>query len=485
MMMELSWSVIWFQFLAAAELDLPLGKSFLFLGVWIAIAYSIARGMHFLRLHENARRVVMLTVFLVGVLAFLKVNIYADRSIKLGNILVTINDAFKNAELILPVEIIVITFAGYLWNRGISLASVWIDARHASHRFRLGALMLLALGVSAALRSVEGLTIGISLYLFSSLLAIGAARASTIELLRGGRARPFDMRGLLSLTVASAGVVVLAWFLGGVAAAGFADLFVATFYFLLRALMILSLLIVTPIVLIFMLIFPLLEGRMQASPLFQEFQEQIRLVFERIAEIFYELSTLFQGLLESVQFLQFVKPGVLWLIVGLLLLLVLRTASIPRRRSVFREDDPDTPDSISASEGVGTWLRKTLGSNLVVLAERLSVLRQGRRLFGAIRVRVIYTSLMRLCDEFGCPRRKVQTPLEFLPTLRGLFPNHFVEIELITEAYNRVRYGELPELRMDVQRIEEAWRRVREQAKNLRHAKKYLEKKHGGNQRTL
>lgn len=68
----------------------------------------------------------------------------------------------------------------------------------------------------------------------------------------------------------------------------------------------------------------------------------------------------------------------------------------------------------------------------------------------------------------------MQTPLEFLPTLRGLFPNHFDEIKLITEAYNRVRYGELPEVSGDIQRVEEAWRRVREQTKNLRLAQEYL-----------
>ena len=477
MLMELSWSVAWFQFLAAPELFLTLGRSFLFLGLWIASAYSLARGMHFLRLHANARRVAMLTVFLVGVLAFLKVYFYTDRSIKLGTILVTINDAFKSAALILPVEIIVIAFAGYLWNRGISLASVWIDVRHAAHHFRLGAMMLLLLGVCTSLRRVEGLTIGITLYLFSSLLAIGAARASTIELLRGGRTRPFDIRWLISLTVASTGVVVLAWFVGSIATTAFGDLVVATFYFLLRVLLILGLLIVSPIVLIMLLIFPLLESRLQTSPLFQEIQEQVRLVIERVAEILNEISSLLQGFWESLPVLPFVKPLVLWFIVGLLLLLVLRTASIPRRRSVFQEDTPDMPESISEAGGVGTYLRKMFVSNVGALTERLSMLRRGGRLFGALRVRVIYANLMRLCEEFGCPRRKVQTPLEFLPTLRGLFPDHFVEIELITDAYNRVRYGELPELRGDIQRVEDAWRRVREQAKNLRQAQEYLENK--------
>lgn len=95
-------------------------------------------------------------------------------------------------------------------------------------------------------------------------------------------------------------------------------------------------------------------------------------------------------------------------------------------------------------------------------------------LLGAIRVRVIYASLMRLCEEFGRPRRRVQTPLEFLPTLRGIFPNHFVEIGLITEANNRVRYRKPPEVRRDIQKVVDAWRRVRGQMKKPRQAQKYL-----------
>lgn len=399
---------------------------------------------------------------------------YADRLIKAGTILVSINDAFKNAEQLLPVEIIVISFAGYLWARGISLASVWIDARHAVHRFRLGAVMLLALGICTALRRVEGLTLGIVLYLFSSLLAIGAARASTIELLRGGRSRLFDKGWLISMTVASTSVAVLAWFLGGFAAAEFGDLIVAVFYFLLQVLLILGLIIVSPLVFLVLLLFSLLENRLQTSHLFQEIQEQVASVIEQVMDILGEVGSLLKGFLESFPDLLFVKPALLWFFVGLLLMLILRTERIHRRRSVSRESASDAPESFSNSGRVGAWFRQMLGSNVGALSERLLMLRRDGRLFGAMRVRVIYTSLMRLCEEFDCPRRRVQTPLEFLPTLRGLFPNHFDEIELITEAYNRVRYGELPEVSGDIQRVEEAWRRVREQTKNLRLAQEYL-----------
>ncbi len=237
--------------------------------------------------------------------------------------------------------------------------------------------------------------------------------------------------------------------------------------------MILGLIIVSPLVFLVLLLFSLLENRLQTSPLFQEIQEQVASVIEQIMEILSEVGSLLKGFLVSFPVLPFVKPALLWFFVGLLLMLILRTERIHRRRSVSRESASDAAESFSNSGG-DAWFRQMLGSNVGAFSEHLSMLRRGGRLFGAMRVRVIYTSLMRLCEEFDCPRRRMQTPLEFLPTLRGLFPNHFDEIKLITGAYNRVRYGELPEVSGDIQRVEEAWRRVREQTKNLRLAQEYL-----------
>jgi len=474
MLMELSWSVAWFQFLVAPELSLTLGESFLLFGLWMAIAYSLARGMHVLSLHKNVRRVLMLAVFLVSMLAIMRRFYYTDTLTNVGAVLVRINDAFKNTEHLLPVEIIVFSFASYIWHRGIVLAGVWIDARYAARRFRLGAMMLVALGIFTPLRRVEGLTLGIVLYLSSSLLAIGASRASTIELLRGGRTRLLDMGWLASMTIASIGVAVLVWFLGIFATAKLGDPVVAAFFFLLQALVLLGLLIVSPLLFIVLLLFQLLDNKLQTSPLFQEIQGQVAFVIERVMAILDEIGSLLEGFLESLPALTFVKPVVLWLFIGLLLTLILSAASIRRRRSVFQEGASSTSESISDSEGVGAWLRQILGSSVGALSERLSIFQRGGRLFGALRVRVIYANLMHLCEEFDCPRRRVQTPLEFLPTLRGLFPKHFDEIELITETYNRVRYGELPEVSGELQRVEEAWRRVREQAKNLHLAQEYL-----------
>ncbi len=45
----------------------------------------------------------------------------------------------------------------------------------------------------------------------------------------------------------------------------------------------------------------------------------------------------------------------------------------------------------------------------------------------------------------------------------------------MTEAYNRVRYGELPETATEVEAVEAAWQRLRAEGKRLRQVRKQLD----------
>jgi hypothetical protein len=72
--------------------------------------------------------------------------------------------------------------------------------------------------------------------------------------------------------------------------------------------------------------------------------------------------------------------------------------------------------------------------------------------------------LLDLCAELERPRPKTKTPLEFIPVAFKLFSSLLAELETITQAYIRVRYGELPETEEEVENVEQAWRRIAEQA---------------------
>ena len=78
-----------------------------------------------------------------------------------------------------------------------------------------------------------------------------------------------------------------------------------------------------------------------------------------------------------------------------------------------------------------------------------------------MRIRRIYAELMDLSESLGVKRAPAETPLEFLPALAELFPGLESELHTITEAYLRVRYGEFPETRQEIDPVEVAWEGVR------------------------
>jgi hypothetical protein len=72
-------------------------------------------------------------------------------------------------------------------------------------------------------------------------------------------------------------------------------------------------------------------------------------------------------------------------------------------------------------------------------------------------IRQIYASLVRLAAASGLPRRSAETPYEYLATLRQAFPESEEDLQLITEAYVRVHYGQRAFHRAYVQKVREAW----------------------------
>ena len=115
-------------------------------------------------------------------------------------------------------------------------------------------------------------------------------------------------------------------------------------------------------------------------------------------------------------------------------------------------------------------LRQSVKNQLDKLSQTLrgrSRLRPGQRLLAAAKIRRIYSRLMDLTTKLGTPRPPAYTPLEFLPVLESLFVEGVDEVREITDAYLRVRYGELPESNQEVQMVESAWQRVNTLGKDL------------------
>lgn len=98
------------------------------------------------------------------------------------------------------------------------------------------------------------------------------------------------------------------------------------------------------------------------------------------------------------------------------------------------------------------------------LLRRLGFLRDWRT---AVSIRRIYRNMCRAAAASGYPRLEAETPYEYLHTLSRAWPNNQDDTRLITQAYVKIRYGELPETKAELNAIFTAWKRLERPQENL------------------
>jgi hypothetical protein len=68
--------------------------------------------------------------------------------------------------------------------------------------------------------------------------------------------------------------------------------------------------------------------------------------------------------------------------------------------------------------------------------------------------------MCRAASGAGYPRSTTETPYEYLDTLTKVWPSNTGDAQLITAAYVKIRYGELPETQSELDEIKAAWQRL-------------------------
>lgn len=91
------------------------------------------------------------------------------------------------------------------------------------------------------------------------------------------------------------------------------------------------------------------------------------------------------------------------------------------------------------------------------LLNRLGMLRHWRT---AVSIRRIYRQMCRAAAGAGYPRGNAQTPYEYLRVLAQVWPGHEADAAQVTQAFVRVRYGEVPEDPAELAAIRAAWERL-------------------------
>jgi hypothetical protein len=456
MVMELSWVVPWYRSLTPETYAVSVWRAFFVLFAILLLAHLFTRLMNYLDLKIRFRRGITLGLIIISVFLGLKLLLYESDPIQLGELVNRPFRAFSDVGGLIPDEFLVMVIVLVVYWRGMSLATKYVDPISVRQNFYLGLGMYTAFIFINTI--VTGETPGLLLYVFfvSALIALGSARIFTITQLRGGARNPFDLRWFLGIFVTTLLIVglaaLIAWIFSDRTSilAGIGGLLMGLFG-------ILMLVLISPVIFIIERIattMPQSSGTMQRMV---DALSELRNSVGRLANNLFGLFNI-PGFLEWVQF---IKPILLWVFVIAIIIIILYSIS----RWLFHEKrtGEDDTESIIGSGDILRMFRQALQDRMDELSQSLrgrADLRAGQRWLAAAKIRRIYARLMELASKLGEPRPPAMTPLEFLPTLKALLPQGIMDIQLITDAYLRVRYGELPETSQEIQQVEEAWGRV-------------------------
>jgi hypothetical protein len=442
--MELTWISAWY--ILTARPAAGMGATILILGVALSGSYGLGRAMSALHWRLGFRRIIFLAWLVFNVFLSLKLLIFPKTSLLFSAVITQPANAILNGQWGAKEfwHVLVICLLGL---RGVALATKGIEQHNVLASLQLGLLMFLLYGLSASIAEPVGTAVVFFIFLAFGMTSLSAAGVASISDLRGGRLPRLNWAwttGILASALLAAGIAVLAgWLLSGKEISTFLGQIVIG---LLTGLIALIALIISPFV---FLLFWIIT---------QIIQLMSGLIDRKVLDTFLQSLKVMGQTGQDQVVLLINATAVRNLIMGstvaaviLITLVIIRRQ--PRKRRLVAEEN-----------SLHTGANRRVGSQGKIGKDRPGWLNP-RRLLAAAQVRRIYAQLMDLCGRLGYTRPAALTPLEFLPTLQQVFPEGEAQVSLITSAYLRVRYGELPETADEVKEIRQAWNWLKSHAR--------------------
>jgi hypothetical protein len=454
--MELCWIVPWFQMLTLSATDISPLKIGIIFGFIIILAHLLVRLVFQYSLKENVRRGVILAFILLAVIFSIKIILYSHNGITdLGKLYNVPLDSIKDFRELIPPEVMVILYILLIVQRGFSFARNWSGANTVINSIQLTVVMLVIFGVLGKATSQIVIEANLYIFLVAAIFGMITARIGSIVSLRGGRGVQIDPHWLGSIFTTTVLITGLAASIA-VFSSGQSD----RIFQVLRLIFYTAFIFVaTPFFTLVSQIFPTIEGLQQAL-LTPESPTNIP-EWEQGANLPPQGNQIENAVSNSVEYLlqlRFILFVILVILAIIFIVRMTRTWSIRYNTGV-----DDERDSLFEGRNLLSILLDAFRNRIKHTANNLStttLLNRRDRIRAAARIRRIYADFMELSENLGQGRKKSQTPQEFLPIATQFFPQSNNELHLITDSYQRIRYGELPESIQDVNAVEEAWKHV-------------------------
>jgi hypothetical protein len=419
------------------------------------IPFNLNRLLTLYQVPVNRQRPIILSALLVTVIISVRGLLYESRGLfDFGWLSELVRHFVEPANPLWGSDLGLFFLVLFLWWRGLSLARRSPNIDEMGLRLRAGSLLIapVVVGVAAVGRTpVLGFVV---IYFVAALVAVSLTRAEEISLERTGRSYPLRARwlGMIGLTSVTL-VVVAALVAVALSGRGLEQVvgWLAPFWIGLRFFA--GTLVSIVSYLAFYLLTPVfwVMGRIAGWLRTLNVIPQVLEPDEPPLEIVDPLALLQQMARQDVGLDLWVNRVLTVLFVGLILYVIYLTVSRflhVRHITMVSEEREGAGEAERAGAGLGERLRKRLG------------FWQQRR--AAASVRRIYREMSALAGAYGYGRATAQTPYEYVGTLAELWPDGRDECNLITQAYVRVRYGELPETEEELVALRRAWERLRQ-----------------------
>ncbi len=459
--MEIALLIPWWRALTVPTDALGTSRGLLLLGSAALLAAILTRAAAAMDLGPGARRALLLAALSAAFLTAIRVVVYRGEPVGILALIVASFSSFQSVITLVPAEVVVVLGVLYAWRRGVMAATAdALDPGWNAYKMRLGifgfVVFALIYGAEGSARLLEILPF----YFAAGLVGVALSRADALRRLRGAGRSPFAGLWLLGMALVVVGTVALGLLAADALASPTALRVVGrvgegardAVEFLLR--------LARPLIVGLVTLLDRLLSWLVEVARFDPTLLRLRELLPQIPAPAPEPSPA-PGILAPYRApLQVIGTTVVIALLAILAVGASRRYS--RRGRALWEDRSESlplrPPRASRLRGI-----------LAVAQSRFGRVRRfGRHLLAAAAIRRIYARLLDLAEARGRRRAPAETPREFMPQLWALFPGLRAEVELITEEYLRVRYGEYPEAVEAVARVRGAWSEVLREARRGR-----------------
>lgn len=470
--MELCWIVPWFRSLTKGTNNAETWRVFITFLVFLELVFWLSRILNFLNIRIFLRRAILSLILLILCLIGLRYLLYFSETMTIVNLIERPIRAFSDLITIIPDEFVIIVSILFLGFRGISIAAQKVSPTDMLWRFQLGIAMYILYILLNTLITGEIPGNPLFLFIFSGLFAIGAARMAVLERLRGGKYLPFDRKWGFGLLISTVIFVGIAYSIAQITNQPIFPMIIQFFGVIAGFILAVLMILLMPVFLLIISGINWVITYIQQTSILPEFTRNIQNAVNELSNLMGKLLLIAQNYIPDISA---AKPFILWggifLIVGLGFLIVGLRWLVNNYTSFNSEEI----ESIFEGGNIFDFFRYLISQNIASLGRkidlRMKAMQYDKRKV-AIRIRQIYQELIELCESIGIYRNESQTPLEFLTVLEGIFPDNTDAVNRITQAYIKVRYGELPESRHEIVEIEECWNQLQSKGKILQQNKK-------------